>query len=163
MREDLPERDVFMSLTPRHREIALLMRLGADGFRDCMRSLKTSTAVREYGAALISRPHLPMHPTDAELKLYLISDNDEASLGAVEIMQAFGKTAPDTLARLGSLIASGHPRRPSMLAIGGKELIALGFRGERIGQILSALLVSIAEGKVENNADALVEYVKSVF
>ena len=160
-RADLPSRDVFMSLSATHREIALLRNLGAEGFRECMRSLKTSTAVREYGAAVLSIPQLSMHPTDTELKLYLISDNDEASLGAAYIMQAFGETAADTPKRLESLIANGHPRRPSMLAVGGKDLITLGYRGERIGKILSDLLISIAEGKVENNKEALTEYVES--
>ena len=46
------------------------------------------------------------------------------------------------------------------LAIGGKELMALGYSGREIGEKLNFLLEAVIDGKVDNHAEGLIEYLK---
>lgn len=45
------------------------------------------------------------------------------------------------------------------LAIDGNDLIALGYKGKKIGETLQKLLTAVIDGKVENEKDKLIKYV----
>ncbi len=51
--------------------------------------------------------------------------------------------------------------RPSDLAIGGTEVAALGYKGREIGEKLTEALFAVMGGRVENEAAALLAYLKA--
>jgi tRNA nucleotidyltransferase (CCA-adding enzyme) len=46
------------------------------------------------------------------------------------------------------------------LAVNGKDIIALGFKGREIGEKLNMLLEAVIDGKAENERDALIAFLK---
>ena len=46
------------------------------------------------------------------------------------------------------------------LAINGNDLIALGFKGKKIGEALEKTLTAVIDGKVKNEKSELFEYIK---
>ena len=44
------------------------------------------------------------------------------------------------------------------LAVRGGDIARLGYRGEKIGEALNALLYAVIDGRVENEKTALIEY-----
>ena len=46
------------------------------------------------------------------------------------------------------------------LAIDGNDLIALGFRGKKIGETLEKCLTAVIDGKVENEKGKLLKYIQ---
>lgn len=48
------------------------------------------------------------------------------------------------------------------LAIGGKELLALGYRGKAIGGALDALLSGVIAGEAENDRAVLLQYLAAL-
>ena len=59
-----------------------------------------------------------------------------------------------------TLIESGAPTSIAELAVGGKELISLGYSGADIGILLRKLIIAAMSGRVKNTSDALIEYIK---
>jgi tRNA nucleotidyltransferase (CCA-adding enzyme) len=48
----------------------------------------------------------------------------------------------------------------TQLAVNGKDMIALGFKGQEIGEKLNMLLEAVIDGKAENERDALIAFLK---
>ena len=57
-------------------------------------------------------------------------------------------------------LTSGIPYKISGLAIRGGDLLAIGIKGEQVGEALSSLLYAVINGEVENEKDALVNYLR---
>ena len=60
-----------------------------------------------------------------------------------------------------SALASGKPYAISQLAVRGNDIASLGVRGEKIGEALKKLLYTVIDGRVENEREALLEYLKT--
>ena len=58
------------------------------------------------------------------------------------------------------IIANAEPYSVKDLKINGFDLINLGFKGKVIGNILSAVLEMVIDGKLENEKDILLKYAK---
>ena len=58
------------------------------------------------------------------------------------------------------IIANAEPYSVKDLEINGFDLINLGFKGKEIGDILSAVLEMVIDGKLENEKDILLKYAK---
>ena len=58
------------------------------------------------------------------------------------------------------IIANAEPYSVKDLKINGFDLINLGFKGKEIGDILSAVLEMVIDGKLENEKDILLKYAK---
>ena len=61
---------------------------------------------------------------------------------------------------LDEIIANAEPYSVKDLKINGFDLINLGFKGKEIGNILSAVLEMVIDGKLENEKDILLKYAK---
>ena len=62
---------------------------------------------------------------------------------------------------LESALASGKPYRISDLSLRGGDIAAMGFKGERIGEMLNKLLFAVIDGRVENTATELSRFAKN--
>jgi tRNA nucleotidyltransferase (CCA-adding enzyme) len=59
-----------------------------------------------------------------------------------------------------SILDLGEAYTTRQLNIGGKDLLALGYRGKEVGELLDFLLTSVINGDVKNERDALLSYIK---
>lgn len=58
------------------------------------------------------------------------------------------------------IIAEGQCMKLSQLAVNGRDLIALGLSGRKVGETLDSLLGLVIDGELENVHENLIEYVK---
>ena len=73
-----------------------------------------------------------------------------------------GKFGDGEVSILEAAVISGVPYTVSGLDVRGGDLASIGFRGERIGETLTALLYAVIEGKTENSKSMLLEYSKKL-
>ena len=82
--------------------------------------------------------------------------------------QNLARTQPEieelyrTKALLRQILERGDAFALRDLAIGGKELLALGYRGKAIGGALDALLSGVIAGEAENDREALLHYLAAL-
>ena len=71
------------------------------------------------------------------------------------LCERFGERESENYA---AALASGIPYTVGQLKIKGGDVAALGFRGQSIGEVLSALLDAVIDGRVANERSALLGY-----
>jgi len=151
----LPDRDSFDKLSVENRQLCMFASIGLEGFENASHRLKMESKTRTKGASVLKNLIYSPNPSDNELKRYLVDNGDEISLDGAEISAAVGITDKQTYLRMLSLVSSPIPRKISDLSIGGRELMAMGVRGEGIGKLLYALLLEVAQGNIRNDTDEL--------
>tara|TARA_R110002110_G_scaffold210920_2_gene423482 strand:- start:1356 stop:2570 length:1215 start_codon:yes stop_codon:yes gene_type:complete len=82
-------------------------------------------------------------------------DRDKLELLA-EILQQVGY--PEESEKIRTTLDTNLPLHPKELAVGGADLVQLGFKGPRIGQIQKRLLQAVHAGEVKNENDQLINY-----
>ena len=93
--------------------------------------------------------------------LHILKDRDgEYIASALAIGYSLGYRADDGKELLEAAKASGVPYKISALALGGGDLLSLGFKGEAVGKILSTALDLIINGELENDRETLLKYAK---
>ncbi len=96
------------------------------------------------------------------LKHMIVSRGVEAIKLSLEIRQAFGENIAEQRSMLESVISSADCLSLSELAIGGRDIIALGAQpSPRIGEILSSLFEDVLNGKLKNDKETLINEAKS--
>ena len=159
----LPERAAFLPLDASDRELLLYaVNGGADGFTLAARELKMDNKTRDKGISVLSNLINSEQIFDVSLREYLIGKGEDEALCAARLSEALGIAPQGTEERVRSLISGGAVRSLSMLAIGGRELAAVGFVGAEIGEALCHLLRAVAVGECENEKDALIEMAKGL-
>ena len=71
-----------------------------------------------------------------------------------------GHTGTCIHCHVGSIIDSGEAYTTRHLAIGGKELLELGYRGKEVGDVLEFLLTSVINGDLANEREQLLNTAK---
>lgn len=139
-----------------------------------LRALRFDNKTRERIVLLIRKHGVMLPETDRSLKRLIASVGEEAFFELLALKQADNASlAPMHLSRLEEIRKTEMRAREllsqkpclslSALAIGGDDLIALGVpRGRRIGELLSAALSAVIDGKVENEREALLALVKKM-
>lgn len=155
----LPDEQLFSGESGDIRELSLFaFDGGKEAFAEAMTALRCDTKHKKYGIAVLSGIEYGTD-TDAKKRLLLVKLGREAALGAIRLKILLGRSAKEEYRQLLSLIESGAPSTVAELKINGNDLKSLGWRGRKIGDALEWLLVSIAEGRVENERDALLSFV----
>lgn len=70
------------------------------------------------------------------------------------------ENAQNTLELISAILQSGAPYRISDLAVGGDDIASLGYKGKKIGEVLSHLLSLVIEGKISNEKEELLKAIK---
>ena len=156
----LPERDAFLSMSPDERLISIFY-LSAENsvtaFSDTMLALRSDRRTERFGASVLS----VMSSDLSGDRLYgaILDFGAEVVSSALSILSLLSVTT-DANDRFKALINNGAPRSVAELAIGGKELMALGYSGTDIGVLLRKLAIAAMSGKVDNSVTPLIEYIK---
>ncbi|HBJ18743.1 MAG TPA: poly(A) polymerase [Clostridiales bacterium] len=119
-----------------------------------MRRLHADNHRREGGIAVLTHLHDDL-TTDADLLTLLAEIGEVYAADLLTLRAACHIGEPGEGTRLAALLANHTPYRISDLAVGGKDLAAIGYRGEKIGQILNTLILRVRRGELENEKDAL--------
>ena len=122
-----------------------------------MMRLKSPTAVRECGTAVLGALESASFDTDEQTGLILHKIGEAHTRELLSLCILLGKCTADDKNRLETYVCNARPYRISDLAVGGNDLLTLGIRGRAIGVVLEELILSVISGKVENSKDSLCE------
>jgi hypothetical protein len=81
--------------------------------------------------------------------------------GALSLGALLGRFSCADSERYTAVLDSGVPYTVSALDVRGGDVASLGYRGERIGEMLDKLLLAVIDGSVVNKKTALIEYIVS--
>ncbi|MBQ9709562.1 MAG: HD domain-containing protein [Clostridia bacterium] len=139
--------------------------------------LKLRAAVREEVVRLVAFHDYPIVPPEsADDDKYLLRSlnkfGEKTLFRILDIKRADNLSkAPFTAARIAEIDALSDRLRAlldkkpcfdiSSLAVNGRDMTSLGFKGREVGERLEMLLLAVIEGRVENDREKLIEYVKT--
>ena len=122
-------------------------------------TLKTDSHFRRLGSQVLMSVGKYDVTDSLGLTKCLRDNGDEATLGLINLEKTLGRNADGEL--LSKLLDSGVCYRISDLKVGGADMKNIGLTGPKIGQALDNLLTAVIEGRVENERDALIEFLKT--
>lgn len=106
--------------------------------------------------------------TSSALEFSMVHANEVFSAGQAELQRALYRYGEahlrfllhlqqnaDAIRTLDMIAENNLPYRISDLKIRGEDVAALGYTGKQIGEVLTALLMQVIDGKVENEKDSL--------
>lgn len=135
---------------------------------EILRRLKAPTALREQVVQLVQLHMTTIVPERKAVRRWLSRLGQEALERLLLLQRADmgGKAADcdgDDMAQITALIAEIQAENACLslkdLALTGHDLIALGYTGPAIGQALHSLLDAVLEEKVENEKQALLQFI----
>ena len=152
----------FTSANGKTRELSLFAATYSSSpdmeFLSAMSRLKSDNKHKKYGEAVL---HSYKETTDTEraLSVLLVKVGEEATRGIVDLRIVMGLSDISEAEMLEGLLSRGVCYRISDMKINGNDIAALGIRGKAIGEVLEKLIFDIAEGRVKNEREALLERV----
>ena len=154
-------------MPPSGREVAFAQQKTEGAYTIASRFEKAALALRSDRAFVRRGVSILSHLLDADmgneesLCLLLYHLGKEGAKSALRIRIALSMANSDRLDALLSLIQKNPCTALSDLAVGGKEISALGYRGNLIGEALAYLLFEVMGGRVENTSEALLSHLKN--
>lgn len=123
-------------------------------------ALKTDKFTRTHTISVLKAYKDVSFGTVKEALLLLAEYGKEAVEGALALGVLEGRFSEKERENLTLAIDGGTPYTVSGLMVRGGDLSAIGIKGEGIGQTLTRLLYAVIEGKVENEKEALLEFLR---
>lgn len=146
------------------RLAALLLGGGAKTAEAALLRLRADRATIDATLARCRLVTADILPTQASLCRLLRSEGPSALTDALRLRAGLGHDDTAAARLADEILRTGAPYRLSDLAIGGRDLIAIGIpRGPRLGVVLEALYGLIIEGKAENKKDALLSLASWIY
>ena len=161
----LPEKSRYENADFKARLIALFYinsETPKRSFESAMARLHTDSHIREVGASVLSFIDSADIMSARGLKYLLRDVGDECAKLLVSVKVLLGTAPSHSYEMLAELLDSGAVYKLSELKINGKDLLSLGVKGRRIGNILDSLLSDVIEEKLENERNALLSAAKSL-
>ena len=160
----LPKKESFLLAEESIRELALFA-LGCENpinsFSISMTDLRSDNKRKTDGERILA--HLTCDTsTRPKIKRVLTEIGEELFSSMLSLRKALGADTKYESEELSSIISLGECYTLSALKINGKDIASLGYKGERIGEILKTLLYMVEDGEVNNDKDALVAVAKSL-
>ncbi len=131
-----------------------------DAFESAMYRLKTDTATRTLGIKILESAGKYRLKTLEDAGVMLMNLGDAARATAM-LDVALGKTDKAGYALLSEYTEKGLAYRLCDLDVSGRDITALGVKGEAVGRTLSTLLSLVVSGNLKNEKDTLISYVKN--
>lgn len=115
-----------------------------------LEALKPSNREREFFLMFDRLSKLEKPQTAADIKEML-------NIADCEILKAYFEYREWDSSQIDKILASGEPYKISHLKIDGKSLIELGYKGEKIGEILEYLRQIVVKEPKKNHKDTLIK------
>ena len=156
----LPERAVFDSLSPEERLITVFFLSSenpAEAYSESMLSLRSDRRTERFGTATLELMRSDL--SGDRLFSAVLDYGRDTVLSALRLKASLdGDTAE--LTRLETSLGRGFSGSISDLALGGRDVIALGYSGARVGEMLRNLAIGVMNSTLDNTPDSLTEYIK---
>lgn len=128
-------------------------------FDTAMRRLKTDTETREMGAKMLENSgKYPLNSLE-DAGFMLMNLGERVALATVRLDLSLGLITEKENARVSEYFDRGLPYRISDLAIGGDDLIKIGYSGREVGKLLSELLTLTVRGEISNDKESQLCYI----
>ncbi len=146
------------------RLAALLFPAGPSAAEAALLRLKSDRATTDAAVALCRLAVAELSSDRAALCRCLRKEGEAILRDAFRLRAVLGHDDGAAERELTAILATGFPYRLSDLAIGGRELKALGIpAGPRLGEILEVLYGEVIAGSLENKAEALCRRADDVY
>ncbi len=157
----LPDQMRFASSLPDVRFFSLFA--GYDDpaavFNSVCDRLKVDNAMRDTGTAVLSNLSRPIEGrVDVKLCLRDIGVDNTYMLSNTKAL--LGHTGTCIHCHVQGIVDSGEAYTTRQLAISGRDLLELGYRGKAVGEMLEFLLTYVINGDLENDRDSLINTAK---
>lgn len=146
---------LFAIMPPSGREAAFVER-----FEKAALALRTDRAFLRRGSAILSHLFDADEGKDESLCLLLYHLGADGAKSLLRLRIALSMADASRMDALAALMEKNPCTSLASLAVSGKDLIALGLRGQDVGDALSYLLFEVMGGRVENEASALLSHLK---
>ena len=146
---------LFAIMPPCGREAAFVER-----FEKAALALRTDRAFLRRGSAILSHLFDADEGNDESLCLLLYHLGADGATSLLRLRIALSMADASRMDALIALMEKNPCTSLSALAVSGKDLIALGLRGQDVGEALSHLLFEVMGGRVKNEASALLSHLK---
>ena len=157
----VPDQMRFASSLPEVRFFSLFA--GYDDpaavFNSVCDRLKADNAMRDTGTAVLSNLSRPIEGR-VDVKLCLRDIGVENTYMLSNTKALLGHTGTCIHCHVGSIVDSGEAYTTRQLAISGRDLLELGYRGKAVGEMLEFLLTYVINGDLENDRDSLINTAK---
>ena len=138
----------------------LLHQLSPDDVKAVLVSLKPDNFTRDRALLLVTHHAYDFQPTRHSVLTALSLFGEEVVRQLLIVRQAKGVDADALSAVLEAVLADGICYTVKDMAVGGRDLMALGAKGKAVGECLSHLLAQLIAEKLPNDRDALLEEAK---
>ena len=122
--------------------------------------LKTDKLTRTHTTAVLSAYDSVAFDNERNILLSLYRYGRETVEGVLSLGILLGRFSSLEAERYTVTLGSGVPYTVSALAVRGGDVASLGYRGEKIGEMLEKLLLAVIDGRVENEKSALIKYLQ---
>jgi HEAT repeat protein len=159
----LPDNERFEDADYLTRLAAIFDMNGTDSVSSAdsvLTALKTDKFTRTHTISVLKAYKDASFGTEKEALLLLAEYGKEAVEGALALGVLEGRFSENERENLLLALDGGTPYTVSGLSVRGGDLSAIGIKGEGIGQTLTRLLYAVIEGKVENEKEALLEFLR---
>ena len=157
--EKLPEKELF-DKADYYSRLASLFLLNADDPAGCaervLAELKTDKFTRTHTTSVLSAYNGASFDSRRAALSALAEHGKEVTEGVLALGILTGRFLDTDSVILTDALECGVPYTIGGLDIRGTDLIALGIKGEQIGEALHSLLTAVIEGKVENENGKLI-------
>lgn len=161
----LPDKEAFSSADFLSR-IASIFYFSSNNppkaFAEFCHDMHTDSALRDRGYAILSSVGRYDLTDVVSLKHLLHDRGEEGARELIRLEMILGKASHISLSYLDALVASKVCYRLSDLNVGGSDILDLGVKGRRVGEILDSLLTAVIENKIANDRDDLISYAKGL-
>lgn len=145
--------------------------LGAKIADEILRRLKSDNRTREAVTTLIKLHDNPIEESERIIKRKLRTIGKDMLFDLIELQRADTSGLADEfhtrfehfdklIALTESIVTQEECFSLKNLDINGNDIIALGYQGRKVGDILNILLDEVIDGKTENSKEKLIEYIK---
>ena len=145
-----------LSSEPSLRLACLLYECDNEAAKKILNAMKYSNALKNSVLRLIEVKNYPIPESDAEIRRFLMHFGEDA-LFAAELMRVLRGAVGLTEGKIDIIKQGGYCATLSDLAIGGKDLLALGMSGKEVGEVLTFLLEAVTDEPRLNTAERLME------
>ena len=166
LRDDLNSTLSQISRSPTELDIRLAVLFSHSSVEEAvtaLSALKYDTKTIEAVIKLISYQTCDLRNDRKSVKQIMSSvgvDTTQKLIAFLGALDASFNPAP-IKEMVAEIIANNEPYTRSMLAVTGRDLKAIGIIGKNTGFILKVLLDAVMDGRLTNDRDALLSYVKS--
>ena len=160
----LPKEDLFSSADAEIRELSLFALSAKDrkeSFSISMTDMRSDNKRKTDGEAILSHVFANTSTRPA-IKRVLTEIEKELFSRVLSLRETLGIDTKYERETLASILSHEECYTLSALKINGKDISSLGHKGEKIGEILKALLYMVEDEKVDNDRESLIALAKTL-